>query len=82
MNLPTCGNYTAGTCERSDVYVSRETDTAFVIGCRTCKSIAIWPKEKHEAAGKYEAFLKHKAARSAQEQFQLSRPAFSLPGGK
>jgi hypothetical protein len=77
--LPTCGNFLAGTCERSDVYLSKETDGQFVISCRTCKSHNVWPKEKDENAGKYDAFLKHKAAREAQVRFESSRPEFSLP---
>ncbi len=77
--LPTCGNFLAGTCEKSDVYVSKETDSAFVIYCRTCKSANIWPKEKDEAKGRYEAFLKFQGARQAQHVYESSRPAFSLP---
>jgi hypothetical protein len=75
--LPTCGNFLAGTCERSAVYVSKETDTAFVIACKTCKSVNIWPKEKEEGKGKYDAFMKHQAAREAQRSYESSRPAFS-----
>jgi hypothetical protein len=77
--LPTCGNFLAGTCERSDVYVSKETDGNFVIACRTCKSINVWPKEKDEGKGKYEAFLKHQAARTAQERYESLRRSYSLP---
>jgi hypothetical protein len=76
--LPTCGNFLAGTCERSDVYVSKETDTAFVIACRTCASVNVWPKDKNESAGKYEAYLRHQAAREAQYQYDSSRPAYSF----
>lgn len=80
MELPTCGNFLAGTCERNDTYISKETDSAFVITCRTCKSHNIWPKEKDEGAGKYESYLKKRAAREAQEQYERSRPAFSILG--
>jgi hypothetical protein len=83
-NLPTCGNFLAGTCERSDVYVSRETDSAFVMTCRTCSSINVWPKDKDESAGRYQNFLRHKAAREAQHRYESSRPEYSMPssGGK
>lgn len=77
--LPTCGNFIAGTCERSDVYLSRETDGHFVITCRTCRSINVWPKDRDENAGRYQAYLKKVAARQAQYQHESSRPAWSLP---
>jgi len=77
--LPICGNFLAGTCERSSVYVSKETDTAFTIACRTCKSVNIWPKEKEEGKGRYDAYLKHMAARTAQVRYESSRPEYSLP---
>ena len=82
--LPRCGNNIAGTCERSDVFVSRETDTAFVLTCRTCKSINVWPKDKDENLGRYEAHMKRVAAREAQERYESSRPAYSFPtsGGR
>jgi hypothetical protein len=58
--------------------VSKETDGAFVIRCRTCKSINVWPKDRDENAGKFQAFLKHKAAREAQVSHESSRPSFSF----
>ena len=76
--LPVCGNYTAGTCERSSVYLSKETDHGFVITCRTCKSISVWPKEKEEGAGRYQAWLKHMVARTAQARYESSRPDYSF----
>lgn len=77
MQLPECGNALAGTCERSSVYLSKETDSAYVITCRTCKSINIWPKVNDEGSGRHAAFLKHQAARTAQERYESLRPAFS-----
>lgn len=76
-NLPTCPNHLEGSCDRSDVYVSKETDSAYVIFCKTCRSANVWPKKNDEDAGRYSSFLKHKAARAAQERHELSRPAFS-----
>lgn len=83
-NLPRCGNALAGTCERSDVFVSKETDTAYVLTCRTCKSINVWPKDRDESLGRYEAQMKQIAARQAQHEYESSRPAYSFPisGGK
>ena len=75
--LPKCQNFVEGTCERSDVYISKETDDAFVFACRTCKSINVWPKSKAEGAGKYESFLKHKAAREAQERAERMKRVYS-----
>lgn len=77
--LPTCGNFLAGTCERSDVYLSRETDSAYVLTCRTCKSINVWPRDRDENLGRYEAHMKKVAARQAQHDYESSRPAYSLP---
>lgn len=76
--LPICGNFAARTCERSDVFVSKETDGAFIITCRTCKGISVWPKERDENAGRYQSFLKHQAAREAQRKHESSRPAYSF----
>src|SRR5713226_5358356 len=77
-NLPECGNYLAGTCERSSVYISKETDGAFVITCLTCNSVNVWPKDRDENLGRYENHMKHIAARQAQTRYELSRPAYSF----
>lgn len=76
MDLPPCGNFQAGTCERNETYIARETDDAYVIGCKCCNSFAVWPKDKAESRGKYESYLKHRAAREAQVKHEGSRPAF------
>ena len=80
--IPECANYLEGTCERSDTCVSKETDSAFVIYCRTCKSVNVFPKDKDENKGKYDAFLKFQAARTAQERYESLRPGYSLPTEK
>jgi hypothetical protein len=61
MELPPCPNYREGSCERSDVIVSKETDNAFVIYCKTCKSINVFPKDRDEKSAKYQLFLKKQA---------------------
>lgn len=76
MDLPACGNFVAGTCERNEVVIARETDEGFVIYCKCCQSSAFWPKDKAEERGKYESYLKHRAAREAQVKHEGSRPAF------
>lgn len=78
-NLPTCGNFLAGSCERSDVVLSKETDSAYVLTCRTCASINVFPKDRNEDAGRYQAYLKKVAAREAQVRYEGSRPEYSLP---
>jgi hypothetical protein len=78
-DIPKCANHLQGSCERSDTYVAGERHNCFVIQCRTCKGINIWPFDKEEKLGKYNAFLKHQAAREAQRKHESSRPAFSLP---
>ena len=80
MEIPVCANYISGSCPRSNTYVSKETDDSFVITCRNCLGINVWPKEVNENAGRYSAFLKFKAAREAQTQHEGSRPAFSYTG--
>jgi len=82
MDLPQCMNNKEGSCPRSDVYISRETDSVFVFTCRTCKSANVWPKEMDERAGRHAASLKFKAARQAQHQHESSRPEFSFGGNK
>lgn len=69
-------------CPQSAVYIAKETDDGFLFVCRTCDCRNFWPKDKAEDAGKYEASLKHKAAREAQERYNRSRPGFSIPGGR
>jgi hypothetical protein len=77
-NLPTCGNFLSGTCERSDVFVSRETNSVFVLTCRTCKSINVFPKDRDESLARYENYMKHVRAREAQQKYESSRPAYSF----
>jgi hypothetical protein len=80
--LPPCPNFLEKRCEQSAVYIARETDDAFIFVCRTCGCRNVWPKDRAEQAGKYEAFLKHKAAREAQERHSQLRPGYSLPGDR
>jgi len=80
MEIPGCMNFKEGSCPKSDVYISRETDTAFVFTCRTCKSANVWPKVMDENAGRHAAFLKSKAAREAQERYESLRKSFSYEG--
>jgi hypothetical protein len=82
MELPKCGNFLAGTCERSSTYVSRETDSAFVITCRTCRSHNIWPKDNSDKSAKYQAWMKKMYDLETKDIAARSRPAYSIPGGK
>jgi hypothetical protein len=77
--VPPCANHLEGVCPRSDTYVEGERHECFVIKCRTCKGINIFPREKEEARGKFDAFMKHQAAREAQVKYESSRSAYSLP---
>lgn len=77
--LPPCGNFKSGTCERNEVHISRETDDAFVIHCRCCNSFAVWPKEKPENAGRYQAFLKKQAQLESEEKIRGLAPLYSIP---
>ena len=74
---PVCPNFKEGTCSQSEVFIMKETDDAFIFACRTCHGMNCWPKSDAEGAGKYQAFLRHRAAREAQTQYESSRPEFS-----
>ncbi len=76
-DIPKCANAVEGICPRSDTYVEKEGDTFFTIRCRTCKGINVFPKDKSEAAGKYEAFLKQKALQQQQEEALKRKKAYS-----
>lgn len=80
--IPQCANHLQGSCERSDTYVEAERNNCFVIRCRTCKGVNVWPFDKEENLGRYTAFLKHQAAREAQVRYESSRPAYSFPSGE
>jgi len=69
FDIPQCPNSIEGQyrCAKSDVYVSKETDDAFVIRCRTCGTINIFPKSRDEKKGRYEARLKLDALRNQRE---------------
>lgn len=82
MELPRCGNNLAGTCERSDVYVSKETDDVFAITCRTCRGVNLWPKDKSEHAARYQAYLKRMYDLETKDIAARSKPAYSFLGGK
>ncbi len=75
--LPQCPNFKEGTCPRSDVIIEREGDTFFTFRCRTCKAVNVWPKERDEQAGKYQAFLKQKALQQQQEEALKRKKAYS-----
>ena len=81
-DIPQCANNleSTGICARSDTYVSRETDDAFVITCRTCKGINVWPKAKDEKKGRYEAKLKLDADRSRLEEEIRRKREYSIGG--
>lgn len=77
-NFPPCPNHIEGTCPRSDIYIEKEGDSFFTFRCRTCKSSNVFPKEKDENAGRYQSWLKHQAARTAQYNYESSRPEYSF----
>lgn len=77
MNVPICANFTAGACPVSSTHVERETDQAFTIRCRTCNGVNVWPKEKSENAGRYEAFLRSKIDMTNKLELWDQRPRYS-----
>ena len=75
MNAPICPNFAerAG-CDASNTFVERETDDAFVIRCRTCRGVNIWPKKNADNKGRYEADLKKQLLdREKEEHFRRKR---------
>ncbi len=83
MELPTCGNFLAGSCERSSVYVSKETDNAFVITCKTCSGINVFPKDRDENHAKYQIFLKKQADMEQRRRAIERAPAYNFsPAGR
>jgi hypothetical protein len=78
MQTPECANAKEGLCARSDTYVANETDTAFVIRCKTCSGINVWPKDNSENLGRYEAGLQQELKiRQAREAFD-KRTRYSI----
>ena len=82
FDIPVCPNHTDGVCPRSDTFVEREKDDAFVIRCRTCKGLNIWPKSRDESKGRYEAKLKLDAVRNQRMEEIRRKRAFSDLGGR
>ena len=81
MNIPPCANALEGVCPRSDTYISSEKDDCFVIICRTCSGINIFPKSKDEAKGRYEAGLKREALKQQALDAVKRQKAFNIGGG-
>jgi hypothetical protein len=81
VELPVCGNFLNGSCERSDTHVSQETDEVFVIYCRTCKSVNVFPKDRSEGAARYQNFLKHRHDMEQKRRIEESGRVYSF-GGK
>ena len=59
MQVPKCANWLQGTCERSDTVVAETRNgQAYVILCRTCKSINVWSRSKVKGQAREQARLK------------------------
>lgn len=78
MNIPPCANFLEKACPQSETYVARERDDSFIIKCKTCGGINVFPKDKNESRGKYEAFLSKNARLNEARQFIESRPIYSF----
>lgn len=79
-DVPICANFVERTCERSDTYVSKETDSVFVITCRTCKAISVWPKTPVENRAKYENFLHQQAQQRERIEAESRQRLYSISG--
>jgi hypothetical protein len=86
MEIPRCPNNLEGSCERSDTFVEKEGDDFFTIRCRTCNGINVWPKDKDEQRGRYDAFLKRQLAERERLLADERQRAYSIghvkPGEK
>ena len=80
MRLPECGNYLSKTCPRSDVYVEGERNGCYVLRCRTCKTVNIWPSDPSDNRGRYEGFLKQQADAAARERATAREREYSFGG--
>ena len=82
MNIPECYNAKAHACARSDTYVlaEREIDgkVYFVIKCRTCSGINVWPSESADGKGRYDAFLRKQAELAERERERENRKIYSF----
>lgn len=78
MELPPCPNFLQGSCPQSEVIVARETDSAFILACRTCRGVNVWPKDRDEKAAKYQAFLKQKLDMEQRRKAIESAPVYSV----
>jgi hypothetical protein len=79
-NVPSCANFLEHSCERSDTYISKETDFVFVITCRTCKGISVWPKKNPENRARYENFLHQQAQLREQMEAESRQRGYSISG--
>ncbi len=84
FDIPVCPNSIEGQfrCAKSDTFVERETDGEFVIRCRTCQTINIWPKEKDESKARYEAGLRKLLLKRQKEDFHSRQREYSYKGAK
>jgi hypothetical protein len=79
FDIPQCANNQEGThlCARSDTFIEREKDDAFVIRCRTCKGLNIWPKSRDENRGRYEAKMRQADLQRKQEEATRRQRTYS-----
>jgi hypothetical protein len=82
MEIPKCANNLAGTCERSDTIVEAEKQNCFVIRCRTCKGINIWPRDDQERHDKYQGFLMKMAKQEQKNKLLERKREYSFGGVK
>jgi hypothetical protein len=80
VDAPPCANALAGSCERSDTFVEAERNDCFVIRCRTCQGINVWPCDKSENKGKYESELKRQLIEREKEEAFRRKRAYSGAG--
>jgi hypothetical protein len=78
--IPQCANFLERLCPRSDTFVEREGDSFFTIRCRTCNGINVFPKDRDENRGRYDAFLKRQLAESEQARMLSRQRLYSIPG--
>lgn len=76
-DIPKCPNFLEGKCERSDTFVEAERQNCFVIRCRTCKTINVWPFDNEDNKGRYEAFLRRKLEQENAVREHGRRPIYS-----
>jgi hypothetical protein len=80
MDIPVCANHAEGRCERSSTFVESEKQGCYVIRCRTCGAVNIWPSNATDKKGQFDAFLQKKIKEHQEQLARERKRAYSFGG--